>query len=60
MNKRPMTRSENMARVKSKGTKPEIFLRKSYGMKVSDIGSTTKNCREVRIFIFRNTKQPYL
>lgn len=28
MNKRPMTRSENMARVKSKGTKPEIFLRK--------------------------------
>lgn len=28
MNKRPMTRSENMARVKSKDTKPEIFLRK--------------------------------
>ena len=26
--KRPMTRSENMARVKSKNTKPEIFLRK--------------------------------
>lgn len=28
MKKRPMTRSENMARVKSKNTKPEIFLRK--------------------------------
>lgn len=26
--KKPMTRSENMARVKSKNTKPEIFLRK--------------------------------
>ena len=25
---KPMTRSENMARVKSKNTKPEIFLRK--------------------------------
>ncbi|MBW9213137.1 MULTISPECIES: very short patch repair endonuclease [Terrabacteria group] len=27
-NNKPMTRSENMARVKSKNTKPEIFLRK--------------------------------
>lgn len=26
--KRPMTRSENMARVKNKNTKPEIYLRK--------------------------------
>lgn len=26
--KKPMTRSENMARVKSKDTKPEIYLRK--------------------------------
>lgn len=26
--RKPMTRSENMARVKSKNTKPEIFLRK--------------------------------
>lgn len=26
--KKPMTRSQNMARVKSKNTKPEIFLRK--------------------------------
>ena len=26
--KKPMTRSENMARVKNKDTKPEIFLRK--------------------------------
>lgn len=28
MKKRPMTRSENMARVKGKNTKPELFLRK--------------------------------
>lgn len=26
--KKPMTRSQNMARVKSKNTKPEVFLRK--------------------------------
>ena len=26
--RKPMNRSENMARVKSKNTKPEIFLRK--------------------------------
>lgn len=26
--KKPMTRSENMARVKSKNTKPEVYLRK--------------------------------
>ncbi len=26
--KKPMTRSENMSRVKSKNTKPEVFLRK--------------------------------
>ena len=28
MKKRPMTRSENMARVKSRNTEPEIYFRK--------------------------------
>ena len=33
--KKLMTRSENMARIKNKDTKPEVYLRKLYGMKDS-------------------------
>lgn len=34
--KKPMTRSENIARVKSKNTKPEIFFENFYGIKGFD------------------------
>lgn len=58
---KPMTRSENMTRVKCKNTKPEIYLRKLlWHMGASDIGLIIRNCPEALIFTFLNTELPYL
>ena len=42
---KPMTRSENMARVKSKNTKPEVYLRKLLWQMGLDIDKITSNLR---------------
>lgn len=59
---KPMTRSENMARVKSKNTKPEIFLRKllwhkgfRYRLNYKDLpGSPDLYIPKYRVAIFVN------
>ncbi|MCW6658935.1 very short patch repair endonuclease [Aerococcaceae bacterium NML191292] len=60
--KKPMTRSQNMARVKSKNTKPEVFLRKllwhkgfRYRLNYKDLpGSPDLYIPKYRVAIFVN------
>lgn len=57
---KPMIRSENMARVKSKNTKPEIFQGNFYGIGDSDTELIIRSYLEALIFIFLNIMLPYL
>ena len=60
--KKPMTRSQNMARVKSKNTKPEVFLRKllwhkgfRYRLNYKELpGSPDLSIPKYRVAIFVN------
>lgn len=46
-----MTRSENMARIKSKNTKPEIFLENFFGTKDTDTDAIIKRYLESLTYI---------